>query len=81
MIIEAVILLSAEPRLTAERRSALPPRSRVDTDAVALKVRHEFAAKDKAKVAKKAEQKPPAKQKAKQRKSRWHPNIQFVRNT
>ncbi|WP_263349702.1 hypothetical protein [Acidicapsa acidisoli] len=37
----------------------------VVTDAIAAKVKQEFAAKDKAKAAKKATPKPPAKQQAK----------------
>jgi hypothetical protein len=37
----------------------------VDTDAIAAKVKREFAAMDKAKAAKKAKPKPPAKQQPK----------------
>jgi ParB family chromosome partitioning protein len=38
---------------------------KVDTDAIAAKVKQEFAARDKARAEKKPAQKPPAKQQAK----------------
>jgi ParB family chromosome partitioning protein len=62
MIIEAVILLTA--RTQADGGKTLRAAAQVygvDTDAVALKVKQEFAAKEKAKKAAKPESKPAAK--------------------
>jgi ParB family chromosome partitioning protein len=66
MIIEAVILLSARTQTDGGKtlRAAAQVYG-VDSDAVALKVKQEFAAKDTAKSAKKAPPKPAAKQQAK----------------
>jgi ParB family chromosome partitioning protein len=64
LIVEAVILFSA--RSQSDGGKALRPAAqayRVDTDAVALKVRQEFAAKDKVRKAAKSEPKPAAKPK------------------
>ena len=64
LIIETVILLTA--RTQADGRKALRAAAQVygvDTDAVALKVKQEFAAKEKAKKAAKPEPKPAAKAK------------------
>jgi ParB family chromosome partitioning protein len=66
LVVEAVILLSA--RTQADGGNMLRVAAQVygiDTDAVALKVKQEFAAKDKARKAAKPEPKPPAKQQAK----------------
>jgi ParB family chromosome partitioning protein len=64
LIIEAVILLSA--RSQSDGGKALRAAAQafgVDTDAVALKVKQEFAAKEKARKATKLEAKPAAKSK------------------
>ena len=64
LIIEAVILLMA--RTQADGGKTLRAAAQaygVDTDAVALKVKQEFAAKEKAKKASKPEPKPAAKAK------------------
>ncbi len=62
LIIEAVILLSARSQSDGGKalRAAAQAYS-VDTDAVALKVKQEFAAKEKARKAAKPESKPPMK--------------------
>jgi ParB family chromosome partitioning protein len=62
LIVETVILLSASKQTDGGkilRAAALAYK--VDTDAVALKVKHEFAAKEKARSAAKIEPKPAAK--------------------
>jgi len=53
---EAVILLSASKQRREERfiQTPQPRRNKVDTDAIALKVKHEFAAKEKARSAAKS---------------------------
>ena len=64
LIVEAVILLSA--RTQADGGKTLRAAAQVygvDTDSVALKVKQEFAAKEKARKAAKAEPKPAAKPK------------------
>jgi len=64
LIVEAVILLTA--RTQADGGKTLRAAAQVygvDTDAVALKVKQEFAAKEKAKKAVKPESKPVAKAK------------------
>jgi ParB family chromosome partitioning protein len=64
LIVEAVILLST--RSQADRGKTLRSAALVygiDTDAVALKVKREFAAKEKARKALKSEPKPKAKTK------------------
>ena len=66
LAVEAVILLSA--RTQADGGKMLRVAAQVygiDTDAVALKVKQEFTAKDKARKAAKQEPKPPAKPEAK----------------
>jgi ParB family chromosome partitioning protein len=64
LIIEAVILLSARSQADAGKTlSASVQVYGVDRDAMALKVRQEFAAKEKAKKGAKPEPKPPAKAK------------------
>ena len=64
LIIEAVILLSARSQSDGGKvlRAAAQAYG-VDTDAVALKVKQEFAAKEKARKAAKPEPKPAAKSK------------------
>ena len=66
LVVEAVILLSA--RTQADGGKTLRVAAQVygiDTDAVALKVKQEFTAKDKARKAAKPEPKSPAKPEAK----------------
>ena len=64
LIVEAVILLSARSQSDGGKvlRAAAQAYG-VDTDAVALKVKQEFAAKEKARKATKPESKPAAKAK------------------
>jgi ParB family chromosome partitioning protein len=59
LIVEAVILLSAKTQPDGGKvlRSAAQAY-KVDTDAIALKVKHEFADKEKARSAAKADPKP-----------------------
>ena len=64
-MVELTILLTAAHRQTAQVLNEAAAVYKVDTDAIAAKVKQEFAAKDKAKAAKKAEPKPSAKQRAK----------------
>jgi ParB family chromosome partitioning protein len=59
VIVEAVILLSASKQADGGKiLRAAAQAYKVDTDAIALKVRHEFAAKEKARSAAKIEPKP-----------------------
>ncbi len=61
-IVETVILLSASKQADGGKiLRAAAPAYKVDTDAIALKVKHEFAPKDKAKLPQKVEAKPAAK--------------------
>jgi ParB family chromosome partitioning protein len=54
LIVEVVILLSASKQSDGGKiLRAAAQAYKVDTDAIALKVKHEFAAKEKAKVEKK----------------------------
>jgi ParB family transcriptional regulator, chromosome partitioning protein len=64
MIVEAAILLSARSQADGGKvlRAAAQAYG-VETDAVALKVKQEFAAKEKARKATKSEPKPAAKPK------------------
>jgi ParB family chromosome partitioning protein len=68
VLVELTILLTAAHRQTAQVLTEAAAIYKVDTDAIAAKVKQEFAAKDKAKTAKRAEPKPPAKQQAKSAK-------------
>lgn len=62
LIVEAVILLSASKQADGGKiLRAAAQADKVDTDAIALKVKHEFAAKAKAKLPQKVEAKPAAK--------------------
>jgi ParB family chromosome partitioning protein len=62
LIVEAVILLSASKQADGGKiLRAAAQAYKVDTDAIALKVKHEFAAKAKAKLPQKVEAKPAAK--------------------
>lgn len=62
LIVEAVILLSARTQSDGGKvLRAAAQTYKVDTDAIALKVKHEFAAKEKAKSQKMIEPKPAAK--------------------
>ena len=65
VLVELTILLTAAHRQTAQVLNEAADVYKVDTDAIAAKVKQEFAAKDKAKAGKKAAPKPPAKQPAK----------------
>jgi ParB family chromosome partitioning protein len=65
VLVEITILLTAARQQTTQVLSDAATLYKVDTDAIAAKVKQEFAAKDKAKTAKKAEPKKPAKQQAK----------------
>jgi ParB family transcriptional regulator, chromosome partitioning protein len=65
VLVELTVLLTAARQQTTQVLKEAAALYKVDTDAIAAKVKLEFAAKDKAKAAKKAAPKPPAKQKAK----------------
>jgi len=65
VLVELTILLTAARQQTAQVLNEAAALYKVDTDAIATKVKQEFAAKDKAKSAKKATPKPSAKQQAK----------------
>jgi len=59
LIVEAVILLSTKMQPDGGKvLRAAAQAYKVDTDAIALKVKHEFAAKEKARTAKKIDPKP-----------------------
>jgi hypothetical protein len=59
LIVEAVILLSASKQADGGKVLRAAAQSyKVDTDAIALKVKHEFTAKEKARSAAKFEPKP-----------------------
>jgi ParB family chromosome partitioning protein len=68
VLVELTILLTAAHRQTTQVLKEAATAYKVDTDAIAAKVEQEFAAKDKAKAAKKAAPKPPVKQQAKSSK-------------
>jgi ParB family chromosome partitioning protein len=62
LIVEAVILLSARTQSDGGKVLRVAAQVyKVDTDAIALKVKHEFAAKEKARSVKKVELKSAAK--------------------
>ncbi len=65
VLVELAILLTAARQQTTQVLNDAATLYKVDTDAIAAKVKQEFAAKDKAKNAKKAAPKPSAKQPAK----------------
>jgi ParB family chromosome partitioning protein len=65
VLVEMTILLTAARQQTTQVLNDAAALYKVDTDAIAAKVKQEFASKDKAKSAKKAAPKPPAKQQAK----------------
>ena len=65
VLVELTILLTAARQQTTQVLNEAAALYKVDTDAIAAKVKQEFAAKDKAKSTKKALPKPPAKQQAK----------------
>ena len=64
-LVELIILLTTARQQTMHVLKDAAAVYKVDTDAIAAKVKQEFAAKDKAKSAKKAVPKPPARQQAK----------------
>jgi ParB family transcriptional regulator, chromosome partitioning protein len=70
VLVELTILLIAARQQTTQVLNEAAALYKVDTDAIAAKVKQEFAAKDKAKATKKAEPKPPAKQHSKSAKTR-----------
>jgi ParB family chromosome partitioning protein len=61
VLVELTILLIAARQQTTQVLNDAAAFYKVDTDAIAAKVKQEFAAKDKAKAAKKGERKSPAK--------------------
>jgi ParB family chromosome partitioning protein len=61
VLVELTILMTAARQQTAQVLNEAAALYKVDTDAIAAKVKQEFAAKDKAKSAKKTTSKPPAK--------------------
>jgi ParB family transcriptional regulator, chromosome partitioning protein len=65
VLVELTILLTAARQQTTQVLKDAAALYKVDTDAIAAKVKQEFAAKDKAKTANKAVPKPPVKQQAK----------------
>jgi ParB family transcriptional regulator, chromosome partitioning protein len=65
VLVELAILLTAVRQQMTQALNDAAVLYEVDTDVIAAKVKQEFAAKDKAKTAKKAAPKPPAKQQAK----------------
>jgi ParB family transcriptional regulator, chromosome partitioning protein len=65
VLVELTILLTAARRQTTQVLNDAAAVYKVDTDAIAAKVKQEFAAKDKARAANKAVSKQPAKQQAK----------------
>jgi ParB family chromosome partitioning protein len=65
MLVELTVLLTAARQQTAQVLKDAATFYRVDTDAIAAKVKQEFAAKDKARSEKKPAQKSPIKQSAK----------------
>ena len=62
VLVEMTILLTAARQQTTQVLSEAAALYKVDTDAIAAKVKQELVAKDKAKTAKKDAPKPPAKQ-------------------
>jgi len=65
VLVELTILLTAARQQTTQVLNDAAAFYKVDTDAIAAKVKQEFAAKDKTKASKKVAPKPPAKQQAK----------------
>ena len=65
ILVELTILLTTARQQTTQVLNEAAALYKVDTEAIAAKVKQEFAAKVKAKPAKKAEPKPPVKQQAK----------------
>ncbi len=70
VLIELTILLTAARQQTTQVLSEAANHYKVDTDAIAAKVKQDFAAKDKAKTAKKDAPKLPAKQQTKAAKKK-----------
>ncbi|MGA2218893.1 MAG: ParB/RepB/Spo0J family partition protein [Terracidiphilus sp.] len=68
VLVELTILLTASRQQTTQVLNDAAALYKVDTDAIATKVKQEFAAKDKAKTAKNAAPKPPARQQTKRAK-------------
>jgi ParB family chromosome partitioning protein len=65
VLVELTILLTATRQQTTQALNEAAALYKVDTDAIAAMVKQQFAAKDKAKAAKKAAPKQPAKQQGK----------------
>ncbi|HEV2133937.1 MAG TPA: ParB/RepB/Spo0J family partition protein [Terracidiphilus sp.] len=70
VLVELTILLTAARQQTAQVLKDAAAHYKVDTDAIAVRVKQEFAAKDKAKAEKKPAPKPPAKAHSKSAKTR-----------
>ena len=68
VLVELTILLTAARQQTTQVLNDAATLYKVDTDAIAAKVKQEFAAKEKVKAAKKVASKPSAKQQAKRAK-------------
>jgi ParB family transcriptional regulator, chromosome partitioning protein len=64
-LIELTIVLTASRQQTAQALKDAAAAYKVDTDAIAVRVKQEFAAKEKARAAKKATLKPPTKKQPK----------------
>ena len=70
VLVELTILLTTARQQTTQVLNEAAALYKVDTDAIAAKVKQEFAAKDKVKAAKKAVPKPPVKSHPKSAKAR-----------
>ena len=70
MLVELTILITAARQQTTQVLNEAAAFYKVDTDAIAAKVKQEFAAKDKARATKKDAPKPPAKQQTKAAKKK-----------
>jgi ParB family transcriptional regulator, chromosome partitioning protein len=70
VLVELTIVLTAARQQTAQALKDAAAVYKVDTDAIAAKVKQEFAAKDKARAEKKPAPKPPAKSHPKSAKTR-----------
>ncbi len=70
VLVELTVLLAVARQQTTQVLNEAAALYKVDTDAIAAKVKQEFAAKDKAKAEKKSAPKPPAKSHSKSAKTR-----------
>jgi len=69
-VVESVILLTASRGNASHVLRDAATAYKVDTDAIAARVKQEFAAKEKARATKKPEAKPPAKSQSKPAKKK-----------